>query len=155
MKILVIDDDHEMNLLTAAVLRGAGYEVLEAHTGMEGIEKVHTHRPDMVLLNVILPDIPSSEALRQIKENKALKNSIVILTSDDQTPSEHREKGFPIEADGFIVKPISKEQLLARISSVLQIKSAEEALKASETRYRRLFETAQDGVLISMRTPGK
>jgi PAS domain S-box-containing protein len=53
-----------------------------------------------------------------------------------------------MEADGFIVTPISDGQLLTRIQSMLRIKRAEEALKASETRYRRLFETAQDGILI-------
>jgi PAS domain S-box-containing protein len=148
MKILVIDDDHEQNLLTSTVLRGAGYEALEAHTGKEGIEKIHAHRPDMVLLNVILPDISGVEACRQIKKNQALKDISVILTSDEQTSSEYREKGLNMEADGFIVKPISNERLLARIQSMVRIKKAEEALKASETRYRRLFETAQDGILI-------
>ena len=148
MKILVIDDDHELNLLTAMALRGAGFEVLEAHTGAEGIEKIHAHRPDMVLLNVILPDISGIEACRQIKEDQALKAIIVILTSDDQTSSEYRAKGLNMEADGFIVKPISKERLLLRIQSMAQMKRVEDALKDSETRYRRLFETAQDGVLI-------
>ena len=51
-------------------------------------------------------------------------------------------------ADGFIVKPISNKELLARVQSMVRIKRAEEALQASETRYRRLFETAQDGILI-------
>jgi PAS domain S-box-containing protein len=148
MKILVIDDDHEANFLTAMVLRGAGYEVMEVHTGTEGIEKARTYRPDMVLLNVLLPDISGIEACRQVKEDQALKDTMVILTSDDQTSSEYRAKGLDMEADGFIVKPISREQLLTRIQSMLRIKRAEEALKASETRYRRLFETAQDGILI-------
>ena len=146
--ILVIDDNQEMNLLTAMVLRGAGYEVLQAHTGAEGIEKVHAHHPDIVLLNVILPDISGVDACRQIKEDQRLKDIIVILTSDDLTSSEYRAKELNMEADGFIVKPISNEQLLARIESTLRIKKTDEALKASETRYRRLFETAQDGVLI-------
>jgi DNA-binding response OmpR family regulator len=112
MKILVIDDDHEQNLLTSTVLRGAGYEALEAHTGSEGIEKVHAHRPDMVLLNVVLPDISGIEACRQIKKNQVLKDISVILTSDEQTSSEYREKGLNMEADGFIVKPISNGDFL-------------------------------------------
>ena len=148
MKILVIDDDHEQNLLTSTVLRGAGYEVLEASTGTEGIEKARTHRPDMVMLDVVLPDISGIEACRQIKEDHCLEDIFVVLTSDDQTSSEYLAKGLNMEADGFIVKPISNEQLLARLQSMVRIKRAEEALKASETRYRRLFETAQDGILI-------
>jgi len=76
------------------------------------------------------------------------KDIFVVLTSDDQTSSEYRAEGLNMEADGFIVKPISNEQLLARIQSMVRIKRAEEALKAPETRYRRLFETARDGILI-------
>jgi len=76
------------------------------------------------------------------------KDIFVVLTSDDQTSSEYRAEGLNMEADGFIVKPISNEQLLARIQSMVRIKRAEEALKAPETRYRRFFETAQDGILI-------
>jgi PAS domain S-box len=148
MKILVIDDDHELNLLTTMALRGAGYEVLEARTGTEGIEKAHIHRPDVILLNIILPDISGVEACRQIKKDHDLKDIFVILTSGTQTSSEYQAKESNTGADSFIVKPISNEQLLARIQSGLRIKRIEEALQASETRYRRLFETAQDGILI-------
>ena len=92
-----------------------------------------------------------SQALRlcrQIKEDQDLKDMFVILTSGVQTSSEYQAKGLNVGADGFIVKPISNKELLARVQSMVRIKQAEEALQASETRYRRLFETAQDGILI-------
>ncbi len=130
------------------VLRRAGYEVLEASTGREGIEAARAHRPDLVLLDVVLPDISGIEACRQIKEDEDLKDIFVILTSGIRTSSDHQVEGLNIGADGFIVKPISNKELLARIQSMVRIKKAEEALKASETRYRRLFEAAQDGILI-------
>jgi PAS domain S-box-containing protein len=100
------------------------------------------------LLDVVLPDISGVEACRQIKEDADLKDIFVILTSGIRTSSDYQVEGLNIGADGFIVKPISKKELLARIQSMVRIKKAEEALKASETRYRRLFEAAQDGVLI-------
>jgi PAS domain S-box-containing protein len=129
-------------------LRRAGYEVLEAATGQEGLMAVRAHRPDVVLMDVVLPDISGIEACRQIKEDDDLKDIFVILTSGIQTSSDHQAKGLNMGADGFIVKPISNKELLARIQSMVRIKRAEEALQASETRYRRLFETAQDGILI-------
>jgi PAS domain S-box-containing protein len=100
------------------------------------------------LLDVVLPDISGIEACRQIKEDEDLKDIFVILTSGIRTSSNHQVEGLNIGADGFIVKPISNKELLARVQSMVRIKEAEEALKASETRYRRLFEAAQDGVLI-------
>jgi PAS domain S-box-containing protein len=147
-KILVTDDDCEVLLLTTTVLRRAGYEVLGASTGQEGLMATRTHRPDVVLMDVVLPDISGIEACRQIKEDEDLKDIFVVLTSGIQTSSDHQANGLNMGADGFIVKPVSNKELLARIQSMVRIKRAEEALRASETRYRRLFETAQDGILI-------
>jgi PAS domain S-box-containing protein len=129
-------------------LRRAGYEVLGASTGQEGLMAVRAHRPDVVLMDVVLPDISGVEACRQIKEDQDLKDIFVILTSGVQTSSDHQAKGLNMGADGFIVKPISNKELLARVQSMVRIKRAEDALQASEMRYRRLFETAQDGILI-------
>ena len=147
-KILVTDDDPDVLLLTTTVLRRAGYEVLAASTGQEGLMATRAHRPDVVLMDVVLPDISGIEACRQIKEDEDLKDIFVVLTSGVQTSSEHQVTGLNIGADGFIVKPVSNKELLARVQSMVRIKRVEEALRASETRYRRLFETAQDGVLI-------
>ena len=115
---------------------------------MEGLEKARAHRPDVVLLDVVLPDISGIEVCRQIKEDQDLKGILVILVSGVQTSSEDQASGLNLGADGFVVKNISNRELLARVQSMVRIKRAEEALKASETRYRRLFETAQDGILI-------
>ena len=106
------------------------------------------HRPDVVLMDVVLPDISGIEACKKIKEDEDLKDIFVILTSGVQTSSDHQVAGLNMGADGFIVKPVSNKELLARIHSMVRIKKTEEALRASETRYRRLFETAQDGILI-------
>jgi PAS domain S-box-containing protein len=130
------------------VLGGAGYDVLEASTGREGIEKTRAHRPDLVLLDVMLPDISGIEVARLIKEDQDLKHIFVILTSGVRTSSEYQADGLNMGADGYIAKPVSNKEFLARIQSIMRIKSTEEALQASEIRYRRLFETAQDGILI-------
>ena len=122
--------------------------MLEASTGTEGIKQTRAHRPDVILLDVVLPDISGVEVCRQIKEDQNLKDIFVILTSGIRTSSEHQTNGLNMGADGFIIKPISNKELLARVQSMVRIKEAEEALRASETRYRRLFETAQGGILI-------
>ncbi len=134
--------------MNSMVLRRAGHEVLEASTGKEGLEKVRSHHPGLVLLDVVLPDMSGVEVCRKIKEDQDLRDIFVILTSGIKTSSEHQATGLNIGADGFIVKPVSNKELLARAQSMVRIKRTEEALQASETRYRRLFETAQDGILI-------
>ncbi len=134
--------------MNSMVLRRAGHEVLEASTGKEGLEKVRSHHPGLVLLDVVLPDMSGVEVCRQLKEDQDFKDIFVILTSGVRTSSEHQVTGLNMGADGFIVKPISNKELLARVQSMVRIKRTEEALQASETRYRRLFETAQDGILI-------
>ena len=93
-KILVVDDDPDLLPLTGTVLRRAGHEVLEASTGTEGLEKARAHRPDVVLLDVVLPDISGIEACRQIKEDQDLKDIFVILTSGVQTSSEYQANGL-------------------------------------------------------------
>jgi PAS domain S-box-containing protein len=96
----------------------------------------------------MLPDISGIEAVKKIKEDNDLKQTFVILASGIHTSSEYQANGLNMGADGYITKPISNKELLARIESMVRIKRAEEALQASEIRYRRLFETAQDGILI-------
>ena len=148
VKILVTDDDPQLLLLTTELLRTAGYKVLEASTGRECLEAVRAHHPDLLLLDVVLPDITGVEVCRRIKVDQQTRGTFVILVSGLQVSSDAQADGLTAGADGYIIKPIPNKELLARVQAMERIKRAEEALQASEVRYRRLFETAQDGILI-------
>ena len=148
MKILVVDDDPDLLLLTTQLLRKAGYEVGQASTGKECLEILLRDHPDLVLLDVMLPDMTGIELCRHIKSDERLRSTFVILLSGVQTSSEYQADGLNVGADGYLVKPVSNKELLARVQAMLRIKGAEDALHASELRYRRLFETTQDGILI-------
>ncbi|MGD0233087.1 MAG: diguanylate cyclase [Syntrophorhabdales bacterium] len=147
-RILVVDDDPDLLELTSEILRRAGYEVLEASTGKECLEAVRAHHPDLVLLDVVLPDVTGVQVCKQIKGDQQLRGTLVILISGLRVSSDYQADALNVGADGYIVKPISNKELLARVQAMERIKRAEEALQASEVRYRRLFETAQDGILI-------
>ena len=147
-KILITDDDPDVLLLTTKLLRRAGYEVLEASTGGECLEVVRAHHPDLLLLDVVLPDITGTEVCRRIKNDQQTRGTFVILVSGVQVSSDSQANGLSVGADGYIIKPVPNKELLARVQAMERIKRAEEALRASEVRYRRLFETAQDGILI-------
>jgi diguanylate cyclase (GGDEF)-like protein/PAS domain S-box-containing protein len=147
-KILVVDDDRDLLALTSEVLRRADYEVLEASTGSECLETVRTQHPDLVLLDVMLPDATGVQVCKQIKGDQRLRGTLVILISGVRVSSDYQADALNVGADGYIVKPISNKELLARVQAMERIKRAEEALQSSELRYRRLFETALDGILI-------
>jgi DNA-binding response OmpR family regulator len=136
--VLATDDNPDVLLLWTTILRRAGYEVLEASTGNECLEAVRTHHPDLVLLDVVLPDITGVEVCRQIKGDKNLEDIFVILASGIQVSSEHQADGLDIGADGYIVQPISNREFLARVQAGERIKRAEDALREKERQQQTL-----------------
>ena len=125
--------------MTAEVLRKAGYDVLEASTAEKGLETARAHHPDLVLLDVMLPDVSGIEICRRIKEDPSLQDVMVILTSGISISSECQVEGLNTGADGYIIKPIPNEELLARIKSMERIKMAEDALRDREKQNEQLI----------------
>jgi DNA-binding response OmpR family regulator len=138
-KILVTDDDPDVLLLTAQLLKRAGYVVREASSGKECLEVVKTYHPDIVLLDVVLPDMTGTETCRQIKTDESLRDIFVMLLSGVQTTSEYQADGLNVGADGYIVKPISNKELLARVQAMVRIKRAEDALREKEKEQQELI----------------
>ncbi|HME44169.1 MAG TPA: sigma-54 dependent transcriptional regulator [Syntrophorhabdales bacterium] len=129
MKILVVDDDPDFLELTSSVLTRGGYEVIEASTGKDALEAVAKYHPDLVMLDVFLPDMSGFEVCKQIKADPVLHSTFVAFLSGVGTSSEAQTTGLDIGADGYIVKGIPKNELLARVKSLLRIKQAEDALQ--------------------------
>jgi PAS domain S-box-containing protein len=147
--ILVIDDDAEVRWATVRMLEAEGFQVLEGGTAAEAIELTGRHRPALVLLDVILPDGNGVELARQLKGDPALAGVFVILVSGMRTtPQEQAEGLVKGLADGYITRPFSKVEFLARVDAFLRIRHGEEALRESEGRYRSLFENNHAAMLI-------
>jgi CheY-like chemotaxis protein len=145
-KVLVTDDDPEILLLTATVLRRAGYEVLEATSGKECLEAVRTHHPDLVILDVMLPDMTGVEVCREIKADRVLQHTFVILASGIRISSDSQAEGLNIGADGYIARPISNKELVARVQSIERIKWAEDALREKEKQQQKLISELQEAL---------
>ena len=145
-KILVTDDDPAVLLLTTELLRRAGYEAWEASTGKECLETVRAHHPDIVLLDVMLPDTAGTELCRQIKADERLRDIFVILLSGVQTSSAYQADGLNLGADGYIIKPIPNKELLARVQAVERIKRAEDALREKEKEQQKLISKLQEAL---------
>ena len=125
--VLIVDDDAAGRYLKARTLRKNGYRVVEATTGMDAIEQCCAGVPDLVLLDMRLPDIPGVEVCRRIK---AVHPSIAILqTSAAITSAQDRARALDGGADGFLVEPIEPEELLATARGLLRLRGAEQALR--------------------------
>ena len=129
VKILVVDDDPGILELASAVLASGGYDVIEATTGKDALEAVAKAHPDLVVLDVVLPDMSGFEVCKQIKANPDMRRTFVALQSGLSTSSQAQTTGLDIGADGYIVKGIPNNELLARVNSLVRIKKAEDALQ--------------------------
>jgi DNA-binding response OmpR family regulator len=144
--ILVTDDDSEILLMSTMLLRRAGYKVLEASTGKECLDVAKVHHPDLILLDVMLPDMTGIEVCSQIKNDKDLKDIFVILASGIQISSEKQAEGLDTGADGYIVRPISNREFLARVQAGERIKRAEDALREKERQQQTLISQLEEAL---------
>ena len=146
--ILLVDDDESIRQLFSTCLVREGYEVLAAGTGQAGLQLVQTRRPDLVLLDVGLPDMSGVEVCRQIKTDPALKDVFVAFCSGEATSDDHKVSGFRTGADEYLVKPFGLQELLARVQTLLRLRNTTAALRASEEHHRRLIDILPDAVCL-------
>ncbi|MBI3625558.1 MAG: response regulator, partial [Candidatus Rokubacteria bacterium] len=120
-KILVVDDTPQNVKLLADLLTVKGYAVVTAASGREALELVDKEQPDLVLLDVVMPEMSGYEVCRKIRDNPATAIlPVVMVTALD--PAQERIKGLDAGADDFLTKPINQPELLARVRSLLRIK---------------------------------
>lgn len=118
-KILIVDDQPEVRELVTITLKNENYKILEASEGRESIDIIRKEKPDVVLLDIMLPgEIDGFEVCRQVREDKEFKDiSIVMLSS--QGSEEDIEKGKKVGADDYFVKPFSPLQLIKKVEDLL------------------------------------
>jgi class 3 adenylate cyclase/CheY-like chemotaxis protein len=128
-KILVVDDTPRNVKLLADLLSVKGYSVLTAVSGPEALDKLEAEPPDLVLLDVVMPEMSGYEVCRQIRNNLATQMlPVVMVTALD--PGEERIKGIEAGADDFLTKPINQAELIARVKSLLRIKELHDTVQA-------------------------
>ncbi|HTY87998.1 MAG TPA: PAS domain S-box protein [Candidatus Acidoferrum sp.] len=147
-RILLVDDEPEILKVFTAFLHGAGYEVLAATTGQQGLQLAREKRPELVLLDVLLPDVSGLEICRQIKGDPDLRDVYVLLISGGATKTGHKVEGLEAGADDYLIKPPDPDELLARIRTQLRLREAMVALRASEEHHRRLMDILPDAVCV-------
>ena len=114
--ILIADDENRMRRFMQMNLELEGYRVIEASNGLEAIERVRDDLPDLVLLDVMMPELDGFEALRIIRETSTVP--VIMLTVRDD--EDDKVKGLGLGADDYVTKPFSPRELSSRIQAVLR-----------------------------------
>ncbi len=114
-KVLVIDDDTTLLNLLEQSLGKAGYEVITASNGLSGLQKMYEERPDLIILDVMMPRMDGWETCRRIREMSQVP--IIMLTAKDEEAD--KIKGFEFGVDDYVTKPFSFAELTARVTAVL------------------------------------
>jgi two-component system phosphate regulon response regulator PhoB len=118
-RILVIEDEHDIRELIAYNLESEGYEIIKAATGVDGIEKAKRKIPDLILLDIMLPDIDGLQVCRKLKrEELTMDIPIIMLTAKSEDSDVI--SGLELGAEDYITKPFSPRVLVARLRAVLR-----------------------------------
>ncbi|UBF30589.1 response regulator (plasmid) [Kovacikia minuta CCNUW1] len=117
-RILVVDDLADNSFLLQTVLEAEGYQVEVADSGRAALDKISADPPDMVLLDVMMPEMNGFEVTRQVRQNPDLPFIPILLITGYTEPVP--ADGFDVGADGFIRKPVDFDDLIHRIESILQ-----------------------------------
>lgn len=123
-RILVVDDN-VANIELLYEILGDSYVLASAHSGHEALQVACEFRPEMILLDIMMPGIDGYETCRRLKANPALVNAKIILVSA-KAMTEERIKGYEAGADDYIVKPFNEDELLAKLVVFLRLKRVEE-----------------------------
>jgi len=131
LKVLVVDDEPNIRDLLSASLRFAGHQVATAANGTDAIAMIAETNPDIVLLDVMLPDISGFGVTKKIR-GMGIETPILFLTARDDT--EDKVTGLTVGGDDYVTKPFSLDEIMARISAIM----------------RRTSKDGQDGSIISV-----
>lgn len=129
--ILNVDDYHPARYARSKVLRQAGFEVLEAATGMEALALATEHNPVLILLDVNLPDMSGFEVCQRLKKDPRTNTTPVLHISASNVQSYQQVHGLNSGADSYLVEPVDPAVLIATVKAFLRAREAEEALRRS------------------------
>ena len=154
-KILVVDDEKNICDLLRMYLEKEGYSVVMAHNGVDAVSMFNSENPDLVLLDIMLPQLAGWQVCREIR--KPSEKPIIMLTAKDEVFD--KVLGLELGADDYVTKPFDTKEIIASIKAVLRRTSAVKEVDFKEVKYDKLsvnltnYEMKVDGVVVD--TPPK
>jgi len=118
-KILLVDDEKDFLLIIGEVLNEAGFQVVTATNGIETFRSVREERPDLVILDIVLPDIDGETIYMKLKEDPATNAIPVIFVSGVFSKEEAKRERHFLHDKNFLVKPFNREELLSKVNETL------------------------------------
>ncbi|MGH7854248.1 MAG: response regulator transcription factor, partial [Candidatus Binatia bacterium] len=120
-RILNVDDDDANRYAKSRILKRAGYQIVEAGTGMDALRLVKESKPELVLLDVKLPDINGLDVCRRIKEDPDSSHIMVLQISASHIATPDRVLGLGCGADTYLTEPVESTELLATVQALLRL----------------------------------
>jgi two-component system OmpR family response regulator len=152
-RLLIVEDEPNILELLAASLRFAGFGVQTASSGLEAVSAAQRHRPDLIVLDVMLPDMDGFDVVRRLRSGGTY-TPVVFLTARDAT--EDKIRGLTLGGDDYVTKPFSLEEVIARIRAVLRRTTGDPALPPPRMTFHDIeldeetHEVWRDGVQVSL-----
>ena len=145
--ILIVDDSPIARDALEALLTGSDYELVFAESGREALQLAGAMRPDLILLDVMMPDVDGFETCRLLRaERSTAEVPILLVTALDDRSS--RLKGFDAGADDYVVKPFDRAELLGRVRTILRLNRFRRLTEERE-RFQRMVELAPYGIVVA------
>ncbi|MCH7558725.1 MAG: response regulator [Planctomycetes bacterium] len=119
-KILAVDDN-SINLAVIEELLGSQYNLMTVSTGIDALKMAQEFRPDLIILDIMIPDMNGYEVCQQIRKNSSLRHTKIIMVSAKAMTSD-RLKGYQVGTDDYLTKPFDEEELLAKVGAHLHPK---------------------------------
>ncbi len=146
--VLNIDDDDDGRQLLSRYLTKAGFQVIEAATGTDGIRLAVEFRPELILLDILLPDLNGFEVCKRLRENAATAHTPILQVSASYRDEAARVQSLEAGADAYLTKPVERERLLTTVNSLLRLRKAEEQVRNTAAEWATAFNALQDGVAL-------
>jgi len=138
-RILVVDDAPDNLILLEKLLKRNGFDVINAASGKECIAKSQAENPDLIILDVAMPDMNGFETLKHIRENELTRSIPVIFLTANLKDAKSIEEGLSLGADEYLTKPINQDELLARVRSLLRAVMAERELEQVKSDFQSML----------------
>jgi signal transduction histidine kinase len=146
--VLNVNDNEATRYMVTRVLKSAKYRVIEAENGLDAIVMARQERPDLVVLDVHLPDVDGFEVCRRLRAYAQTADICVLHTSATFVSTDRKVQGLDSGADGYLTQPLEAVELLATVRAILRARAAEEETRLAAREWQATFDAIRDGVCI-------
>ncbi len=138
-RVLAVDDAPDNLVLLDRMLRRQGFDVSKASSGKECLARSVSEHPDLIILDVAMPEMNGFETLKHLRDNEITKDIPVIILTANSKDAKSIEEGFSLGADEYLTKPIDQDELIARVRSILRVVNAEHEIEQLKADFQSML----------------